>query len=110
MSKPKTVVYAKREKNASFSTDALVHHNLTEFRFTFFDAWAVQKHGNVVKVMKDVVGEVVLTPQHAKLFLKALEANIQKYETTFGPIPDVPLPQDEAHSVEYGSRVETSYR
>lgn len=35
---------------------------------------------------------VVLTPQHAKRFLAALQENIAKYETTFGPIKPAPEP------------------
>jgi len=33
-----------------------------------------------------VVSRVIMTPQHAKLFLKALEDNIRKYEERFGEI------------------------
>ncbi len=33
-----------------------------------------------------VVSRIIMTPQHAKLFLKALEDNIRKYEERFGEI------------------------
>ncbi len=33
---------------------------------------------------------VILSPSHAKRFLAALQENIQKYETTFGPIQAAP--------------------
>ncbi len=33
-----------------------------------------------------VVSRVIMAPQHAKMFLKALEDNIKKYEERFGEI------------------------
>ncbi len=33
-----------------------------------------------------VVSRIIMTPQHAKLLLQALEANIKKYEERFGTI------------------------
>ncbi len=33
-----------------------------------------------------VVSRIIMTPQHAKLFLKALQDNIRKYEERFGEI------------------------
>lgn len=33
-----------------------------------------------------VYARIIMTPQHAKSFLKALEENIKKYETQFGEI------------------------
>jgi hypothetical protein len=40
----------------------------------------------------DMVGRVMMSPQHAKAFLAALTENIAKYEQTFGPIPGPPDP------------------
>ena len=33
-----------------------------------------------------IVSRIIMTPQHAKLLLKALEDNIKKYEARFGEI------------------------
>ncbi len=33
-----------------------------------------------------IVSRIIMTPQHAKLLLKALEDNIKKYESRFGEI------------------------
>jgi len=33
---------------------------------------------------------IVLSPQHAKVFLKVLQDNIEGYEKQFGPIPERP--------------------
>ena len=76
-----------RKEHAKFATDALIHHSQTEFRFTFFDTWMVQQTPDgKVKTIKDVVAEVIVTPKHAKGFLKALEDNIRKYEKQFQEI------------------------
>lgn len=37
---------------------------------------------------------IILTPAHAKRFLAALQENISKYETTFGPIRQSPEPME----------------
>merc|ERR1711991_62441 len=36
-----------------------------------------------------VKARIVITPEHAKRLLNALEENIKKYESTFGPIKKV---------------------
>lgn len=40
-------------------------------------------------IFNDKLG-VVLSPQHAKVFLKVLKDHIEKYEEEFGPIPERP--------------------
>ena len=41
----------------------------------------------------DIVGRVMMSPQHAKAFLAALTENVAKYEKSFGPIPGPPDPK-----------------
>jgi hypothetical protein len=36
-----------------------------------------------------VKSRIILTPQHAKRFMKAINENIQKYESVNGPIQDL---------------------
>ena len=36
-----------------------------------------------------VKSRIILTPQHAKLLMRALTENIQKYESSHGPIQDI---------------------
>ncbi len=77
----------KRDKQAAFSTDVLVNHSPTEFRMTFFDTWATRKTpSGGIQQRKDVVAEVVLTPEHFKRLCKAINDNLQKYESRFGDI------------------------
>ena len=46
-----------------------------------------------------VYARVILTPQHAKSLLLALDQNLKNYETQFGPIK---LPGNEANKKEIG--------
>lgn len=89
-----------RKEHAKFSTDAIINHNPTEFRFTFFDTFLVNKQHNQTIMNKDIVGEIVLTPMHSKAFLKALADNVKKYEEQHG---EIKLPNEPTTS-------EASYR
>jgi len=82
----------KRTEPARFTTDAIIHHTQTEFRITYFDTWTILQQPSENIALKDVVAEVVLTPRHAKALLKALEANIAKYEKQYG---EIKLPKQE---------------
>jgi len=62
-----------------YSNLALINHSQAEFVLDF-----IRMMPNVPKAK--VKSRVVLTPQHAKRFLHALNENIKKYEATFGQI------------------------
>jgi len=62
-----------------YSNLALINHSQAEFVLDF-----IRMMPNVPKAK--VKSRVVLTPQHAKRFLHALNENIKKYEATFGKI------------------------
>lgn len=69
-----------------YSNLAIINHSPSEFVIDF------------VKVMPGipkakVKSRIVLTPQHAKRFLKAIKENIAKFEASHGKIQDV-----EAHN------------
>lgn len=58
---------------------AVITHSSSEFILDF------------IRVMPglpkaSVKSRIVLTPEHAKRLMRALQDNISKYETTFGPI------------------------
>lgn len=83
----------KRDKNAVFTTDALVNHSPTEFRITFFDTWITRPSGSGgIAQSKDVVAEVVLTPTHFKALCSAMSDNLSKYESRFGEV-QMPKPR-----------------
>ena len=65
--------------DAAYSNLALIQHSASEFVIDF------------AKVMPNmptarVGARIVTTPMHAKLLLRALAENIDKYEAQYGPI------------------------
>lgn len=69
-----------------YSNLAIINHSPSEFVVDF------------IKVMPGVPkarvkSRIVLTPQHAKRFLRALQDNVNRYEAQHGEIKDVEQPQ-----------------
>lgn len=64
---------------------AMINHSPTEFVVDF-----IQVMPGVPKAK--VRSRVILTPQHAKRFLKAMAENINRYENQFGDIKDSEIP------------------
>jgi hypothetical protein len=62
-----------------YSNLALITHSPAEFVFDF-----TRVLPGVPKTK--VYARIIMTPQHAKSFLKALEDNVQKYEAQYGEI------------------------
>ena len=69
-----------------YSNLAVITHSSSEFVVDF-----VRIMPGVPKAK--VKSRIVLTPQHAKRFLKALGENIHRYEQANGEIKDVEQPQ-----------------
>ncbi|MCH8903847.1 MAG: DUF3467 domain-containing protein [Bacteroidetes bacterium] len=65
-----------------YSNLAIITHSNAEFVVDFVKVMPGVKKAKVKS-------RVVLTPQHAKRFLKALEDNIQKYESMYGEIGEL---------------------
>ena len=61
---------------------AMIAHSSSEFVIDF-----IRLMPGVPKAK--VKSRVVITPEHAKRLLQALQDNIKKYENTFGPIKQV---------------------
>jgi hypothetical protein len=76
-----------------------VYSNFVGMEFTIFDMtliFASKRAGENPKVTpEDVVAEVVMSPQHAKYFLKMFEKNLKEYEEAFGEINIEPSPEAE---------------
>ena len=62
-----------------YSNLAMIAHSSSEFVIDF-----IRLMPGVPKAK--VKSRVVITPEHAKRFLKALQDNVNKYEDTFGSI------------------------
>ncbi len=63
----------------TYSNLAIITHSPSEFVVDF-----VRVVPGVPKAQ--VKSRIILTPDHAKRLMKALQENIQKYETIYGPI------------------------
>jgi hypothetical protein len=65
----------------TYSNLAIISHSQSEFVLDF-----IRMVPNVPKAK--VKSRVILTPQHAKRLLKALQDNITKFENQFGPVAE----------------------
>jgi hypothetical protein len=69
-----------------YSNLAIINHSASEFVLDFVSIMP----GNPKAKVKS---RIVLTPQHAKRFLKALNENIHRFESSHGEIKDTDQPQ-----------------
>lgn len=65
----------------TYSNLAIISHSQSEFVVDF-----IRLVPNVPKAK--VKSRIILTPQHAKRLLKALQDNVTKYEKIHGPVND----------------------
>ncbi len=72
----------EKEAEGIYSNLALISHSPAEFIIDF-----TRIVPGVPKTK--VYSRIIMTPQHAKSFLKAMQENIKKYEEQFGEINDV---------------------
>lgn len=68
-----------------YSNLAIINHSASEFVLDFVSIMP----GNPKAKVKS---RIVLTPQHAKRFLKALNDNIHRFESSHGDIKDTEQP------------------
>lgn len=74
----------------SYANLAIITHSHAEFVIDFVNVMPGTPKSKVKS-------RIILTPQHAKRFMKALTENISKYESANGPIKDleeIPLPMN----------------
>ena len=64
-----------------YSNLAVITHSHSEFILDFVSLMPGMKKGNVKS-------RIILTPQHAKRLLGALEENIKRFEAMHGSIPE----------------------
>ena len=68
-----------------YSNLAIITHSPTEIVSDFIQMMPGMPKGKVRS-------RVIMTPQNAKRFMRALIENVQKYEQTFGVIEDIDMP------------------
>ena len=69
---------------------AIIHHSISEFVVDFVNIMPG-------KPKSKVKSRIILTPQHAKRFLKALADNVERFEKQHGEIKDyekTPIPMN----------------
>jgi len=89
----------EKEAEGVYSNLAFITHSPSEFIIDF-----ARVLPGVPKAR--VHARIVTTPQHAKMFLQALEDNIKKYENQFGAIK-VPGPEDKPMGFKYEGQPNT---
>jgi hypothetical protein len=67
------------DPSGTYANTVMISHNQHE---VFFDFIQMLAHDPRAKVQE----RIVMTPMHAKLFLNALQENIERYESNFGEI------------------------
>lgn len=87
--KPFEIELSDNEANGTYSNLAMITHSASEFIFDFIAVMPGVPKARVVKRM-------ILTPDHAKRLMSALQDNVRKYEDQFGTIntkdrPDFPM-------------------
>ncbi|MGH9794859.1 MAG: DUF3467 domain-containing protein [Candidatus Acidiferrales bacterium] len=73
----------EKELTGMYSNLAMIHHNGDEFTLNFIYVFPNVPQGKLMS-------SIILSPAHAKRFLRAMEENIARYETQFGPIKETP--------------------
>lgn len=63
-----------------YSNLVIINHSMSDFVVDFV---------NVMPSVPKAKSRIILTPQHAKRLLRALEENIQNFERHFGKIQDI---------------------
>jgi len=72
-------------KEGAFSNLAMIAHSPEEFVLDFIFVMPNPPFGKLRS-------RIVMTPGHAKRFLRALQDNVTRYEQQFGPIPETSAP------------------
>jgi hypothetical protein len=85
--KPKQINIELDEKTAEgiYSNLAIINHSVSEFVIDFISMMPGAPKAKVKS-------RIVLTPQHAKKFLKALNDNVSRFENAHGVIKDYEQP------------------
>ena len=71
----------EKELLGQYANLAVVHHNGEEFTLNFIYVFPSVPQGKLVSSM-------IMSPAHAKRFLRALQENVARYEAQFGTLPE----------------------
>lgn len=82
----------EKEAEGIYSNLALISHSPSEFIIDFARVLPGTPKSRVY-------ARIVMTPHHAKLLLKALKQNVEKFESQFGEIRDIPNQQPDVKKI-----------
>jgi hypothetical protein len=91
------VHFTKEARRGEYSNFVRIQHTAMDFRMDF--AKAIADEQTLI-----VHSRIFMSPVHAKMFLRALDDNIRKYEAQFGAIEltpsagAIPVPGTSSHS------------
>jgi hypothetical protein len=71
----------EKELLGQYANLAVVHHNGEEFTLNFIYVFPSVPQGKLVS-------STIMSPAHAKRFLRALQENVARYEAQFGTLPE----------------------
>ncbi len=69
----------EKEAEGIYSNLAIISHSPAEFIFDFTRILPGVPKGRILS-------RIIMTPQHAKMFLNAMNENMAKYEQQYGPV------------------------
>ena len=72
-------------KEGNYCNLAMIAHSAEEFVVDFIFIVPNPPYGKLKS-------RIVMSPGHAKRFLRALQENVSRFESQFGPIPDTSTP------------------
>jgi hypothetical protein len=72
-----------------YANSVEVRSSFSDFRFVFGEVDVDEE-----KVIIEERAKIVMSPQHAKMFLKIFTSHLQKYEAKFGWIPEPPVSEE----------------
>ncbi len=75
----------EKELLGQYANLVLIQHTGEEFTLNFIYVFPNLPQGKLAS-------SIIVSPQHAKRLMRALEENIARYEAQFGPIPEAPVP------------------
>lgn len=75
----------EKEMVGQYANLAIIHHGSEEFTLRFIYVFPGVAQGKLLASM-------ILSPSHAKRLMRALQENIARYESQFGPIPEAQGP------------------
>jgi hypothetical protein len=83
---PKLNIKKSEELKSFYSNHVNIHSSFFDFVFEFGEVERIETYENQNVMDIEIKTRIVMSPQHAKAFLKVLNDNLKEYEKNFGEI------------------------